>query len=263
VPSPPYDSLETVLNTARARFNDAIVNIGGEILTDNAPFTLPLINAGWRRLQEYLASKNFQRLMKYAYFYAVPAAATADQGIFVVIDWTGYNPGSGPVVAAPALPQQMIYPMVLEERINGSLGNYTPVDQVFGGLPTVQKGPLNLIWEWSDENIKLPGATGLTDIRLRYSEYLADFLPASESAFAAQPVPIMRCLTSLAWFLCSEVARGRGDMDVAYFDQQAMSAAEIIFGRDYLPAQQVFKPAELAKMPDAITQSAGGEGRGQ
>jgi hypothetical protein len=48
----PYDSLENVLNTARVRLNDAIQQLGGDIMKDSQPFTQQMANSAWRRLQE-------------------------------------------------------------------------------------------------------------------------------------------------------------------------------------------------------------------
>lgn len=58
MPSSPYDTLESVLTAARIRVNDAIKAIGGEILTDDAAFTIQTINNAWRRLQAVLAEAN-------------------------------------------------------------------------------------------------------------------------------------------------------------------------------------------------------------
>lgn len=261
MPTAPLDTLESVVNTARSRLNDAIVAIGGEIFTDNSAFGLTAIIAAWRRTQEYLASRGFQDLIQETIFKNVTACASPDQGQFVWFNWTQYFDGNAPH-NTPVFPQNMIYPIAVEERIGGTTGNFTPVDQCFVGLPTVAKGVLNLLWEWRNESIYMPGATGPTDIRLRFAQFLPDFVSSSTDPWNNQPVPIMRVLSCFAWFICSEVARPRGDMDAGYFDQQAIAAAELVFGRDYQPAQQVFKPAELAKMPDQ-TEPVGGQGRGQ
>src|SRR6185437_12059934 len=97
----PYDSLEAVLNAARVRLNDAYQTpsgapagqIGGEVLGDTQVFTLPTINAAWRRLQEFLIEKEFDRLQDETILLSVTATATADPGILCYIDWTGYFDG--------------------------------------------------------------------------------------------------------------------------------------------------------------------------
>jgi hypothetical protein len=259
MPTAPYDNLEVVVNTARVRLNDAIVLIGGEILTDTAVFTTTVVNAAWRRLQELLSNYGFQSLNRELIYVGVPATLSSDQGIFVWFNWVNYYNGSA-LVAFPVLPQDMIAPLSVEERISGATTNFVPMDQVFNGLPTAPKSTLNRVWEWRQETIYMPGATGTTDIRLRYAGFLADFVASGTTAFTAQPVPIMRSLNSFAWFICSEMARARGDIDAGIFDQNAMAAAEQIWNRDWRQDRSLFKGSEVGKMTDATTPTKGPAG---
>jgi hypothetical protein len=327
----PYDTLEVVAQTARVRTNDAIKSIDGEILTDIAAFTPVAINAAWRRLQEYLASQGFAALNREKIFPSVPAWTATDTGTFVWFNWANYWDGSG-LQAAPVLPQDMIAPLELFERVHASTGNYSPVDQCLNGLPTAPRDVLNRLWEWRQETIYMPGATGPTDLRLRYAGYIVDFLIGVQDALSGNmtagqttlplvsganiangntgsgfyvqvdseimlvtanggtntqtvtrgvfgttgashigganvtvlawgiPVTIMRSLNSFAWFLCSEVARARGDLDAGWFDQQAMASAEAIWNRDYRQGKMLYKPAELGKMTDQSSTTNGPNG---
>ena len=72
----PYDTIESVLNLARVRINDAIASIQGDILKDNQPFTLEMANAGWRTLQEFL--DGYLSRAKQNYTEALPQAPAAD-----------------------------------------------------------------------------------------------------------------------------------------------------------------------------------------
>jgi len=107
LPTAPLDTLESVVNTARSRLNDAIVAIGGEIFTDNSAFGLTAIIAAWRRTQEYLASRGFQDLIQETIFKNVTACASPDQGQFVWFNWTQYFDGNAPH-NTPVFPQNMI-----------------------------------------------------------------------------------------------------------------------------------------------------------
>ena len=255
-PTAPYDMLEAVLNTARVRVNDAIVAIGGDVVKDTSVFTLTLVNAAWRRLQELLANYGLPALNREVALASVPICASADQGVRVWFDWTGYWDGTV-LQAAPVFPQDMIGPLLLSERAHGSTGNYNEMDEVLNGLPTVPKRALNKIWEWRQEKIYMPGATAVTDMLLRYAGFLPDFVDPGTTLFTLQPVQIMRCLSPFAWFICSEVAHPRGDLDAGAFDQKAITEAEQIYNRDSLQDRALYKPSELGKMPDRFTPQKG------
>ncbi len=263
MPVAPYDLVQDVLNTARVRLNDAIQSIGGDILTDLAPFTQTAVNAAWRRLQELLVNLGFARLKVETIFTLVSAVGSADVGSQVWIGWTGYFNGLA-LSGTPALPQDLIAPLDLWERQSGSGASYAPMDQLLNGLPTVPKQSLNRIWEWRQEAIYMPGALSPTDIRLRYAAFLPDFVDVGLVFWYQQPVPIMRSLNSLAWFICSEIAKARGDLDAGGFDQQAVAAAQLIWNRDPMQGKSITKRSEYGKMPDRYTPAMGPAGpRGQ
>ena len=252
-----------VLQSARVRLNDAIQSINGDILTDTAAFTLQAINNAWRRLQEYLVDRGYSKFNEETIFTNVQAWGSTDPGVFAWFNWATYNDGVNPW-PSPVLPQDMISPLELFERANGSNGIFLPMDQIFNGLPTANPGngptardALNRLWEWRNETIYLPGATGATDIRMRYAAYAPDFVAPGTTAFTAQTVPIMRSLNSFAWFLCGEIARPRADMDAGQFDQYAMEAAEQIWNRDYREGKRLYQRSELGKMTDSKSRLGG------
>src|ERR1700674_322019 len=115
MPGPPLDSLESAVNAARVRLNDAIASIGGDILTDNQPFTLQYINNAWRRFQELLVNFGVTWLKPETIFLAVAAVTSADPGSQVYISWVNYFDGTNSD-AAPVLPQNLIAPLLLWER---------------------------------------------------------------------------------------------------------------------------------------------------
>lgn len=252
-----------MLNTARVRLNDAIQSISGDILTDTAAFALTSINAAWRRLQEYAADLGVAALNRETIFTGVIATTLSDVGSQAWINWVGYFNGGG-FQAAPVFPQDMIMPLELQERITGSAVNYTPMDRLFNGIPTVPKQTLNRVWEWRQESIYFPGATGSTDIRMRYAGFLPDFVAPGTLPFASQNVQLMRTLNPFAWFICSEVAKARGDLDAGAFDQSAFTAMDMVFKREYRQEKNLYNAAELGKMPDQYSATGGPAGpRGQ
>lgn len=245
MPTAPLDNLELAVNTARTRLNDAIASIGGDVLTDTATFTITVINAGWRRFQEALVSLGVSWNKSEAILASV-GTANADPGAQAYINWDNYFNGTT-LLFSPVLPQDLITPLVLWERPFGG-GQFFQMDRLDNGLPGVPKGPRNNSWEWRAGAIYISGATQITDIRLRYAAYFADFVAASTTPFASQPIPILKALNPLAWFIASEMAGPRGDLDVEYFDKQAMASTQFFFGLDSNQAKSIDTEAQYGPM---------------
>lgn len=211
----PYDTLEAIVNAARARLNDMIASAGGDILTDTNVFTIFMVNDAWRKLQDFLARLGFSRFTNEVFFLAT--AGSVKQ-----INWT----------TTPVLPADFILPMRMWERITGTT-NYLEMDKLTRGLPIVATEPWNKRWEWREENIYLPGVSSSTmDYRVRYAAFLPDFVAAGSTAFASQPVPIMRCLNAFSLYIAAEMAAPRGDLDAAEITKMAEENATIMVGRE-------------------------------
>lgn len=258
MPSAPLDTLEMACNSARVRLNDAIESIQGDILTDNQPFTLQFCNNAWRRMQELLVNFGVTWFKPETIFSGVTPVEDLDPGSQCYISWANYFDGEN-MLADPVLPQNMISPLILWERPTGN-GSYLPMDRLDNGLPGVPKNPLNKVWEWRNGSIYLPGATQTTDIRMRYAAFFPDFVAATIEAFSVQPIPIVRALNPLAWFICAEVAKSRGDLDAASFDQMGQMATKQIFDLDPMQAKSIDKESEYGKMPDRYTPAQGPAG---
>ena len=260
MPVAPTDSAEDVLNTARVRLNDAIVGLGGDVLQDTAPFTLIALNAAWRRLQELLVNFGVAWLKPETVFASVVATTNADPASQQYIGWAKFFDGTN-LVSAPVLPQDLIAPLAMWERTHAvSPTSFFPMDKLDNGLPAVPKTTLNHSWEWRNGAIYLPGCSTITDIRLRYAGFFADFVSPNTTAFASQPVPIVRSLNAFAWFVCSEVAKGRGDVDAGDFDQKAQIATRYIFELEPSQAKAIQKESEYQRMTDQDTPTMGPAG---
>lgn len=252
----PLDTVEMALNVARVRLLDAIQSIGGEVLTDTAAFTLPTINAAWRRFQELIVNFGIPWLKQEKILPSVGAVSGSDPATQVYMNWDGYNNGAG-LNPSPALPQDFIEPLLLWERTHGSNSDFFPMDKLDNGLPAVVKSTRNNSWEWRQGAIYMPGATLATDIRLRYTAFYPDFVDPGTTAFNLQTIPVARSYNQLAWFICSEVSRARGDMDGAYFDQQAEQAVKYMFDMDTSQAKSVDNDSEYGNMTDRFTRLDG------
>lgn len=228
----PYDNLELVLNTSRARINDMIVTAAGQTLTDNSAFTLTMITAAWRRLQSWLVSWGYVRLQREVVLLMIPGIPSPDPMLQAYIGWLGYFNGVT-LAPTPVLPQDLIWPLEVSERPSAQTAalavGFIDMDFIPGTmLPAVPKLQWNGQCQWREDRLCIPGALQQTDMRILYASFLSDFVANAVTPFIDQPVPIMRCLDPFASLICSEFCAGRND-DVAYFDQQAMTAAGLIW----------------------------------
>ena len=238
----PDDTVEQALNLARTRVNDAIVSVGGEVITDALPATVVIVNGAWRRLQSALMSLGAPRLKNEKILYGLPvvsfyAPLTApDPGATFWINWSqcfdGANYWTPPSVAV--LPADLIVPLKLWERPSG--GN-TPTGKLFmemdeyrNGLPRIGKQYRNWYWEWKDDTLTLPGATLKTDILIRYAEFIPDFTDVDGVPWHQALVPIPRAQNAFALYIASEIAGARGDVDRAQFDTDALAATMELAG---------------------------------
>jgi hypothetical protein len=244
LPASPYDStLDDVLNLSRARLNDAIASLGGEVFTDQAVWSQTAANGGWRRLQEFMAGQNSPRLISTEIVYGLQVAQGAnplDPGLQAVLNWNGYFDGRY-FFPAPSLPRSMICPIRIWERVSNQSppARFTQMEVITQGTtPIAQQGPRNGWWEWRNDSLCLPGSTQVMDLQIRFAKYLPDFITEGSVQWYQQPVPIMRAKEALAWFIASEVSSARGDVDVAQFDTKAEAEALKLVQREKMLSPQ-------------------------
>ena len=259
MPTAPYDVLETAVNFARTRANDAIQLLSGDTLTDTSVFTLTIINAAWRRVQAILGNYGIPSLDRRVIIPSVPQVTSSDYGSQTYLSWSGFFDGTT-LQSSPVLPQDFICPLGLSERPSFGGTIFYPMDKCLKGMPTVVKEALNRRWEWRQDAIYMQGATVATDILLRYAGFLADFVAPGTTAFSAQNIPIMRAASPLAWMIAAEFCKARGDMDAAYLEQKAVDECDFIFNRDIRDERSISKPAERGKLVDPTTPTLGPAG---
>ena len=237
-----YDSLEFCCNAARTRLNDAIASLGGDTLTDNAVFTLQIVNDAWRKLQGFLQKLGFLRFTKDLVMLALPACpgSPPDPALEPYLNWNGYFDGSA-LHTSPVLPPDFITPKRIDERVSGSTSAFIPMDPIVGGLPLVPKGVWNKIWDWRNDTIWLPGTVQPQDLHLFYYSFLADFIANTTTAFSAQKVPILRCSDAFSAYIAKEMSMARGDADYQQFIVEAENAATALVAREN-PAVAIQEP---------------------
>lgn len=258
----PFDTVYQVMYSAMMRLNDTIDTlqaVTGKVLENPQAFSQQSVNNAWRRSQDYLRNLGYASLTNETSFSGVPAAASTDPLTQTYIDWTGYYDGSV-LHTAITLPQDLVWPTDLWERITGQTpaGNMLEMDYILNGLPAAAKSAWNRVWEWRQEKIYMPGATGAVDLRMRYARYLLDFLdgsPLVSTPWYEQIVPVMNVLDMLAWAICFEYAIARAEFQTAAPEFKALSqdAAQLVFNRNVVRPTAIYKASEMSKMRDART----------
>lgn len=269
---PPYDPVETVLNTARTRVNDAIQALGGNTFTDTADYTPVIVNVAWRAFQNKLRAigyTGFARLKDDLIVSALPISASADPAVQNYITWAGFYNGST-TNGAIVLPQEFLSPLVLWERPHGINANFRLMDQTLNGIPT--NGPKqsrNLNWDWRNDRLCFPGTTIVWDLRIRCLTFLDDFpVDVGGEIITTTPVPIVDCLDPFSNLIAVEFSRARGDLDTAAFAAAADAGIAALYSRDTAQPSAMRKASEYGPMrnqytPGTATPPAAPQGGGQ
>jgi hypothetical protein len=227
------------LNMARVRLN-RINQKAGDYLTSSQEWTQQATNAGWKKMQEFLASIKLSDMQSEVTLTGLPACSSSDPTILVSISWAGYFNGSS-LSATLQLPQNLVRPTRLWERPSGSNAGWTPMDPNVTGLGTPPKQARNYAWQWRGGAIWMPGATATTDVRVEFSQAFSDFVSIGSTPWYLQQIPIARAEEALSWYICAEVAASvQGDPDIdpnslidpAKFIERAESEAKMLLSRD-------------------------------
>src|ERR1700677_1685350 len=133
-----YNVVENVLQDARAIINDMAV-ISGDVLVDDAPFSIPFVNQAYRRIQSYLAQYGVETYSTFLWLLNIPANTTGDPESRVLISDSGTEvitpSGANELSAAePLLPDDLVAPLRIRERPNGSTQVAIPMHRPNDGL---------------------------------------------------------------------------------------------------------------------------------
>lgn len=245
VPPPPvtapFDTVDSVLNLTRSKMLDTIGSLAGDILTDAQPFMEEYANAGWRELQFFLATLGFSVLKAPFIGYAYPVVDSTDPALWTTLSWTQFVNCSGTTYAPPTiwpLPQNMILPLRVSERITGSQTRWSPMAMAKDELPAQYKTAYNQCWLWENNTLYMPGSTYSMDLRMELAIYLPDFATVGAVQWYQQPVTMVRAKTALAYFIAAEVDDAR-ETPAGTFRQMAQQAARQIFNLEVSQKQRV------------------------
>ena len=239
-----YDTVNTVMNSARVRLNDEITTLlptGGRLVRNNQVFSQQVVNNAWRKLQEYLGERGYARLINEIIIFSLPPCASTDPGSQTWLNWSGYFDGAN-FWEQPALPGDFSHPIKIWERWSGNNAQFgdPPMEKILDGLPATLKTTNMRFWEWRGDTIYMPGSQMCEDLRIRYINFLADFADVGEVQWFEQPVPIVRVSDAFSWFICAELAAAKGEDKAAeIFMTKGEAALNRIFNLDVRADQRV------------------------
>lgn len=206
-------SLSNIMNLVRAIVNDSQAGITGtpgegQIITDNteiSPFTQPFLNSAIRELYRELRNVGQPTLVKdNVIFTNVPVVNSPTNGpgaydpaVQTYLGFNGFFDGSQ-IHQTPALPGDVITVERVWERQAGTNNLFVPMHQPDFGLPSVNQGPRNKIWEWRNDSIWMPGTISPVDLRIRYWCALPTFF-GPDIDFDSTFVPIIDCTDAVAY----------------------------------------------------------------
>lgn len=235
-----FDNLNSIITAAQSRLGQYLTTlqpVSGKILdTDTDSGAQQAVNSAWRKLQEYLANLGFSAQVDETVISGVPVVANLDPATQTRLSWFGFFDGQN-TFQQPALPTNLILPMVLWERWAGqNMPFFNRMTLILDGLSGFNKSTWNGQWEWRSNAIYMPGSLRVMDIQIRYASYLPDFTDVATTRWYAQPVPMMRCQDAFSLFVCAEVMIAKGT-DAAMilagvFNSQAERAADLMMNRD-------------------------------
>lgn len=83
--------------------------------------------------------------------------------------------------SSPALPSNLLYPIRLDEKFSGQDDTfYVPMQERTWEPDAIQSERLNW-WAWRENEIKLVGATGATEVRIKFWASKDEFTSANDS----------------------------------------------------------------------------------
>jgi hypothetical protein len=204
--------MDEIMQLVRSIVNDTFPGIAGgqgRIFTNNAPFTVPLFNSAFRKMQRKLRIEGATFPIKDNVILSnMTPVVTTNASVQVTIGFDGYFDGTT-MHATPKLPSDLLQPYVLEEQTVGSGFPFQPMTQPQDGLPSVLQGSYLGFWEWRNYKICMVGSTLTKNLRLRYQYSLAPLdVPAAN--FANTAVQVLDCQDALANYIAAMYGRARG-----------------------------------------------------
>lgn len=225
-----YPIADEVMQLARSMVNDMLRDTAGRILTNTAPFALPYLNSAIRRSQRYFANNGLENFINDGVIITgIPPAASSDLGAQCYIGSNGYFDGVN-MNPQPRLPVDLILPLSVWERQNGSNGTFTQIEPVHGdGLPSQIPGSVFGAYEWRNDRINLPGCTNASDLRIRYEAAIPAIGVGAD--LKVTTIPLRDAHEALAYWVIYFYAFARGAAQRTEAKAEAEAAMDEVINR--------------------------------
>lgn len=176
----------------------------GQILTDTAPFTIPLINSSIRELYRKLGNSGTPTLIRDNFIVSgLDAVVTVNPSVQTSLTFAGYNNGTA-LNAALQLPADLLAVLRVFERQTGSGNPFIEMVNQPYGLQSRNQVIQLVNYEYRADGLYFVGSTVQTDVRLRYTCQLPGKVSGAGTDFASLSVPIQDSEDALAWLICKK-----------------------------------------------------------
>jgi len=215
----PYPTVGQVMNVARARVNDMINDINGDLLTNDAPYSQTYLTAAWNWYQAELSNAGVETFKREVTLSGVPARSTDDPVNQCYISWEGCSDGVFQY-EGPVLPQDMILPLSVWRRqtqIAPNIANFLLMTASDDGLPRFLATNQT---DWREDGLYFYGERWAQDFQIRYAAYRAPL----DITMPDSLVPMMMCEDCLGARVGFEFASARGSAQADKLEQWSMNA---------------------------------------
>ena len=207
---------------ARSLVLDTTPNGTGQILTDSAPFTIPMVNSAIRKVYRALGNSGVATLIQDNIILLGLTPVNGPQGLGIVdpavqvnISYAGYFDGSTTNTSLKLLPN-VLSVLRMWERTTGTNTDFVPMKPAQFGLPSRNQTSILGDWEYRQDGIFMVGAVQATDIRYRARVSLPAQVSGPGTDFASLSVPILDSTDAIAYQLAAMFRGARvqgGDLE--------------------------------------------------
>lgn len=236
-----YGTVEDILLDARALVNDMAVE-QGDVLTDTAPFAIQFVNIAYRSIQAYLAQWGVETYTALTWLLNIAPNTTGDPESRVLLSDSGLQvitpSGAGESsYADPLLPDDLVAPLRIRERWNGSTQAAIPMRRPNDGLVALpiggNVGTYLRFWDWLDDTLWFYGATQAIDIELKYEKSLPILSAVTDT------VPIRGVNNAAAYRVAQDFTAGRGGAASPGFGVRGQAELDYLVNRTVRARQRV------------------------